>query len=293
MKKFLVIFLTFQIFVSCSLNKLFLGPFKNQNEQREFKWNEGNDLFSLKYYGDNFQPEFKKNNQIIEKPFTIESVIFKSKNGNLLNGWFLKPKNIKPKVTLFHLHGNAGNLSTQLSTISDLTKDGFQIFMFDYSGYGYSTGNATRENCLNDSFSAFEFFINNHNVKDTKILIYGQSLGGNLAIPLAKDNQNKIEGLVLEGTFLNAKNIGGHYLPIIGNLIVKNDFDNKRNIKEFRKPILVVHSKEDKVIPIKLGKKIYEKANEKKEFYEVTGSHINANVKYHKEIAEKIYAMIN
>ena len=293
MKKFLVIFLTFQLFASCSLNKLFLGPFKNQSEQREFKWNEGNDTFSLKYYGENFQPEFKKNNQIIEMQFTIESVIFKSKTGNLLNGWFIKPQNIKPKVTLFHLHGNAGNLSTQLSTISDLTKNGFQIFMFDYSGYGYSTGKATRENCLTDSFSAFEFFINNQNVKDTKILIYGQSLGGNLAIPLANNKQNDIDGLILEGTFLNAKSIGGHYLPIIGNLIVKNGFNNKKNIKEFRKPILVIHSKEDKVIPIKLRKNIYENANDKKEFYEVTGNHIKANIKYHKEIAIKILSMIN
>lgn len=293
MRKFILLYLISQLFVSCSLNKLFLGPFKNQKEQREFNWNEGNDEIALKYSGIFFQPEFTKNNQLIDMPFTIESVIFKSKNGNLLNGWFLKPKNIEPKVTLFHLHGNAGNLSTQLSTISDLTKDGFQIFMFDYSGYGYSTGKATRDNCLTDSFSAFEYFLNNKNIKDTKIVIYGQSLGGNLAVPLANYYQSKIDGLVLEGTFLNAKNIGGHYLPIVGNLIVKNGFDNKRNIKEFRKPILVIHSKDDEVIPIKLGRKIYEKANEEKDFYEVTGNHINANRIYHKEISEKICKMIN
>ena len=292
-KQILFLFIISQFLLNCSLNKIFVQPYPNKKENTEFKWKENNDSISVKFIGENFQPTFKKNNDTLNFPFKIESVFFKSGNNNLLNGWFLIPKNGKPKATIFHLHGNAGNLISQYQTISELTKDGYQIFMFDYSGFGYSEGKPTRKNCLIDSFSAFKYLLKSDKIKDTKVIIYGQSLGGNLAIPLANKMQNKISGLVLEGTFLNAKNIGSHYLPLIGDLVVKNYYNNNRNIKEYKKPILVIHSKEDSIIPMKLGRKIYENANQQKEFYEVTGYHINSTKIYHKEIAYKIEKMLN
>ena len=58
-------------------------------------------------------------------------------------------------------------------------KFGFQIFLFDYSGYGFSEGKATRENIIKDATSALSYIINSDNIQNNKIVVYGHSLGGN------------------------------------------------------------------------------------------------------------------
>lgn len=278
-------------FISCQMNKIALQPWRNSLDKKEFAWKEGNDSIKMKISGDNLQPTFFKNNQILEKNFTIKSFYFKTKEGRKLNAWLLKSITEKPKASVFALHGNATNINVHHQNFSDLTKNGFQIFIFDYSGFGYSEGNATRKNALKDAFSAFEFFENLDEIKNTPKIIYGQSIGGNFAVPVAKENQQKIEGLVLEGTFLNFKNIANCY-TFFGGLFVNNNYDNRVNFQNFRKPILIVHSKEDKVVNFKLGKQIFENANQPKEFLEIDKPHINGIRFYHNEISKKIDSLI-
>ena len=83
-------------------------------------------------------------------------------------------------------------------------------------------------------FSAFQFFENLDEIKNTPKIIYGQSFGGNLAIPLATRNQQKIEGLVVEGTFMNFKNIANSKIPVLGDLIISNNYNNRQNLKNFK-----------------------------------------------------------
>ena len=293
MKKFFKIFIVpiFLTVTSCQINQV-LEPWRNSLEKKEFAWKEGIDSLKLKISGENLQPEFFKNNQLFEKDFTIKSFYFKTKEGRKLNAWLLQSTTEKPKTSIFALHGNAGNLNTQFQSFADLTKNGFQIFIFDYSGFGYSEGKATRKNALEDAFSAFQFFENLDEVKNTPQIIYGQSFGGNLAIPVATKNQNKINGLVVEGTFMNLKNIANSKIPVFGGLVISNNYNNRQNLKNFKKPILIVHSKEDRVVNFKLGKQIFKKANQPKEFFEIDKPHINGIRFYHNEISNKIDSLI-
>ena len=208
MKKLLKIFIVpiFLTVTSCQINQV-LEPWRNSLDKKEFAWKEGIDSLKLKISGENLQPTFYKNNETLERNYAIKSYYFKTKEGRKLNAWLLQSTTEKPKTSIFALHGNAGNLNTQFQSFADLTKNGFQIFIFDYSGFGYSEGKATRKNALEDAFSAFQFFENLDEVKNTPQIIYGQSFGGNLAIPVATKNQNKINCLVVEGTFMNLKNI--------------------------------------------------------------------------------------
>ena len=79
---------------------------------------------------------------------------------------------------------------------------------------------------------------------------------------------------------------------VIGGLIISNNYNNRQNLKNFKKPILIVHSKEDRVVNFKLGKQIFRNANQPKEFFEIDKPHINGIRFYHNEISNKIDSLI-
>lgn len=281
----------FLLLVNCQVNRVLL-PTKNAIDEKEFSWEEGKDLIELKVAGENLQPYYFKNKDTLQHDFTIKSYYFKTESGRKINGWLLKSKTAVPKISVFALHGNSGNLNSQYRRFVELTKYGFQIFLFDYPGFGYSEGKSTRENAVEDSFSVFDFFKNLDEIKNTPKVIFGQSIGGNFSIPVAVRNQDDIEGLVLEGTFISFNAIANRKVPLLGGLVIKENDDNRLNLKNFKKPVLIIHSKEDKLIPLEMGKQLYENANEPKEFFEIDRPHISGISYYGKEISEKIDKMI-
>lgn len=281
------------ILTSCSFNKAFLKPTTIPATAKKATIKTVTDTTVFNFSGDNHQPTItQKNGQPVNLEYTIESVIFKSTNGNKLNGWFIKPKNISPTITLLHLHGNEGSLLNQYQAISPLLKSGFQIFVFDYSGFGFSEGKATRENILIDAISAFDYVKSRQEVTNTKLVIYGQSVGGHLSAVVATEKQLALDGLVIEGGFSSYKDIAGRKVPVIGKLFSKQGYSATNSIKNFRKPLLVIHSSEDKEVPFYMGKKIFDNANEPKEFYEIKNCHICGLTFYADEISTKIKSML-
>ncbi len=287
------------IFSSCSFNFMFLVPDKMPNEIKLIKsLDSSKDTVFLYYSGNSFQPTFIKNKDTVQRDFTIESVVFKSSSGNSLNGWLLKPKNTVAEITLLHFHGNAGNLLSQCGAVSPLMKNGFQIFLFDYSGFGFSEGKATRKNVLLDGLSALDYVKSREDIKNTKIILYGQSLGGHLAAVIGEKRQNEIAALVIEGAFSSHNDIAAHtarqlYLPgFLGSLFVKHGYCAKQSIVNYKKPLLIIHSTEDEIVPFYMGEKIFSLANEPKEFYEIKKCHICGPKYYSDEIAEKIKKML-
>ncbi len=284
----------FSLFVSsCSFNKMFFQPSKVPPVVKRMSMVSLADTTVVFFSGENHQPTFTNNGKdTIDLGFTIESVMFKSKSGNNLNGWLLKPKNTEAAITLLHIHGNGGFLLSQYGAISSLLKNGFQIFMFDYSGFGFSEGEATRNNALADALSALDYIKAREEAKATKLVIYGQSLGGHLSAVVAAQRQSEIDGLVIEGAFSSHKDIAANVVPVIGRIFVKQGYSAVKSIKEFHKPLLVIHSTEDQEIPFEMGRKIFENANAPKEFYEVKKCHICAPMYYADEISEKIKKMV-
>ena len=113
-KKTLLTTITIALLTSCSFNKAFLKPTKISATAKKATIKTATDTTIFSFIGDNYQPTItQKNGQPADLDYTIESVIFKSANGNKLNGWLLKPKNVLPTITLLHLHGNEGALLNQ------------------------------------------------------------------------------------------------------------------------------------------------------------------------------------
>jgi len=279
---------------SCSFNKLFLLPTKVPDGAKKLTLNAATDSTVVFFGANTYQPTFlKKGKDTIDFDFTIESVVFESSNGNKLNGWVLKPKNQLPTATILHFHGNAGFLISQYRAMTPLIQYGFQIFIFDYSGFGFSEGKATRKNVLVDAYSALSYVKNRSDFKNTKLVIYGQSLGGHLAAVVAEQRQADIDGLVIEAAFSSHHDIAAETAGFLGRILVRENYSAFKSIRTFKKPVLVIHSAEDNVIPFKMGQKIVDNANAPKEFYEIKKCHICGPEFYPEEISRKINKLLN
>ena len=284
---------------SCAYNNKFLRPAKyNSNTKRITISKSVKDSTIAVYNGLPFKPTFLKNGvDTIEINYTIESVIFKNKAGVNLNGWMLKSKTIPATHTLLHFHGNTGSIVGQNAAIRPLLTQGFQIFVFDYSGFGFSEGDATRKNLLTDGIDAVAYLKTREDVKNKKLILYGQSFGGHLSVCVAAKTQNDIDGLVVEGGFSNHKDLSAigakPFIAFMSRIFVKEIYAATKQIKAFKKPVLIIHSINDKVIPFAMGKKVFDKANAPKYFFEVKGEHLAATALYTKEIGNKIKLMSN
>lgn len=279
---------------SCAMNKLFYQPYKMPAKTTHIVLKKSkSDSVHVNFTGSTHQPAFLINNSdTISYPYTVESVLFKSMDGNILNGWMLKPRNGTIQGTILHLHGNGGMLLSQYEAIAPLTQYGYQIFMFDYSGYGFSSGKPTRANVLADAQAALAYVLSRKDVQANEILLYGQSLGGHLAAVLAAQQQKSIQGLVLEGAFSSHKDVAQHFAGKFGRAFVKDGYSAKVALKSYTKPLLVIHSINDKTIPYAMGETLFQVANKPKYFYSVEGEHIHAVIDHADSIAYKIQIML-
>jgi fermentation-respiration switch protein FrsA (DUF1100 family) len=291
--KHLFFILTAFITASCSFNKLFLQPTKIPAAAKGMTIRSQKDTVLVTFSKGLHQPSFLKNGKdTLDLGYTIESVVYKNNNGDTLNGWFLKPKDQPATITVMHLHGNAGCVVSQYGAISPLLNYGMQVFVFDYSGFGFSGGKATKKNVLADALSTLDYLKGREDVKNTSLVLYGQSLGGHLSAVVAAKRQNDIDALVVEGAFSSHKDIGAYTVPVLGRMLIKKDYSAKESIKQFHKPVLIIHSTEDETIPFKMGQKLFAAANTPKEFYEIKKCHICGPNYYPEEISGKIKNML-
>ena len=126
-------------------------------------------------------------------------------DGVNLKAYFIKQSPLA-KTTLIYYHANAGNMGHRLPIAKFLyEKLGCNILMLSYRGYGHSEGEANEEGLKKDSQAALDFVTGHEQLKGGKILVYGQSIGGAVAIHVASKNQGKIDALILENTFTTLK----------------------------------------------------------------------------------------
>lgn len=213
-----------------------------------------------------------------------------------LNTVLIKPLQ-KPKATIFLFHGSGGNISYYYPIATILVKSGFQVILVDFRGYGKSTGTPTHQNIATDGEIIFDKYMKMKALKNLPIIIYGLSIGTQIATHIAQKNQARINGLILEGGMSSFADIAGYYAPQYKDYIDKNfinPYASKEDIKSINKiPKLIIHSTEDKEVPIEQAKIVFNNANEVKEFLEIKGDHMLGLKVDEQKIVNKITAMIN
>jgi len=204
-----------------------------------------------------------------------EPVALTAADGVELHGWFV-PRQGAGQVVLF-LHGNAGNISHRVASISLLHDLGVNVFIFDYRGYGHSRGAPTEQGLYLDAEAAWRHLRDARGFRDDEIIIFGRSLGGAVAVHLA----SRVEpgGLILESTFSSARDMARRVFPLLSRLVLlRYDFDSAARIAAVRAPLLVMHSPQDEIIPYDLGRRLYDAANEPKAFVNLNGDHNRGHI---------------
>jgi fermentation-respiration switch protein FrsA (DUF1100 family) len=228
---------------------------------------------SLKYY--EHSKVYRPKEDLFAFPYNygieFEDINFPSCDQVLLNGWFIKGKSCR--VILF-CHGNFGNISSRVDIIQELHSLGYNIFIFDYRGFGRSNGVPSEEGLYNDALGAYDY-LKSRGYENRDIIIFGRSLGGVVAIFLASLIKN-VRGLIVDSSFYSAQALGydilGYNIP---RFIISNRLESIERIKNIKIPKLIIHSENDDFIPFRHGKKLFEEAAEPKRFLKIRGFHNN------------------
>ena len=202
----------------------------------------------------------------------LEEVWFHASDGTQLFGWYVPAPSAA--ATLLWCHGNAGSIIDRLENLMLLNRHGLSAFVFDYRGYGRSQGSPTEEGLYQDALAAYDWLTAQKGIAAESLILFGRSLGAAVAGELAR--KRRAAGLVLEGAFPSVEAVARrafHGLP--AHWLVRARFDLASRLKEVRMPLLVIHGERDTVIPLELGRAVYEAANEPKEFYAVPGADHN------------------
>jgi pimeloyl-ACP methyl ester carboxylesterase len=181
-------------------------------------------------------------------------------DGVTLIAWYAPAKDDKP--TLLYFHGNAANAATRASRIETILAKGFGIFYLNNRGYGGSGGKPTEKDNVADAIAAYDHLIG-LNVPAGKIVAYGESLGSGQAVQLG--TARPVAALVLEAPLTSTIEVARStyfWLPL--RLLITDKYNNERNIRLVKAPVLVLHGAQDSVIPVEMGWRVYRSANEPK-----------------------------
>jgi len=199
-----------------------------------------------------------------------EDVVFYSSDGLRLTAWYLPAPNAH--FTLLFCHGNGGNIMHTLDSMELFHRMGLNCLVFDYRGYGNSEGRPTEAGTYRDARAAFDWLTRVKGVPGERIIVCGRSLGGSVAAHLAAEVQPA--ALVVESTFTSYPDIGARFYPYMPvRLFALFRYNTVSHIKKVRCPVMVVHSKHDNLVPFDFGLRLYQAANEPKQFVEIIGGH--------------------
>ena len=215
---------------------------------------------------------------------TLNAVLFKSKGTT--------------KATIIYYHGTGGNISLNISIAELLSNEGFQVFMIDFRGYGKSTGKPTHLNIANDAQIIFDKIIVKDEFKNYPLIVYGASIGTQIAVKIAKDNQAKIAGLILDGPMSSFTDIAlasatEEQKQVISQYVT-SPYSAKEDIKDIRNmPKLIIHSEEDEAVPFEQGELVYKNANQPKTMWVYKGKHLESAILDEELFIQKINYFTN
>ena len=205
-------------------------------------------------------------------------VAFTTADGVRLDGWFL-PASAPHLGSVLFLHGNAENISTHIASVAWLPGAGFDVFLFDYRGYGRSQGEPSLDGLQEDFAAALRTLLAMPDADPERIVVFGQSLGGALAITglAASPDKSRVRALVVEGAFtslraLAREKLAGFWLtwPLQWPLGLTID-DRYRPVDVIGElapmPVLIIQGEADQVVPRDQGIALFEAAGQPKQLW--------------------------
>jgi len=191
---------------------------------------------------------------------------FNTEDGEQLHGWFFPAEKDSPVI--LHFHGNAGNISHRLDLVQPFLRSGLSLFLFDYRGFGKSTGRPSEKGLYRDGLAARAYLVEKEKITPERIVLHGHSIGAAVAIEVAL--QKKVGGLVIESAFTSTKDMAKTMaLFALFSPFFPAHYNNIEKISRLAVPKLIVHGDRDEIVPFAMGRKLFEAAIDPKSFYPV------------------------
>lgn len=204
--------------------------------------------------------------------FEYVDVNLETTDGLSLHGWYVYAPD--SRGTVLFLHGNAGNISHRLDSIAVFHDLGLDTFIIDYRGYGQSEGKPSEAGTYRDAEAAWQYLVTQRGEDPARIIMFGRSIGGGVAAWLA--TRHKAAALIVESSFTSAVEMAAHFYPYMPvRLISRLQYPVADYVARVECPVLIIHSRDDEIIPFAMGKALYEAAPAPKAFLELVGDHNN------------------
>jgi fermentation-respiration switch protein FrsA (DUF1100 family) len=203
---------------------------------------------------------------------SIDDHFFAAEDGTRLHGWMCRRIDAPAdSPVLLFFHGNAGNLSHRADLLIELaTRTPASVFVVGYRGYGRSEGRPSENGLYLDARAAWAHLTDAMGIGADRMIIFGKSLGGGVAVDLAMEAP--AAGLIIESSFTSIPDMAGAHYPFVPRFLVRTQMNSVVKIQFVAMPKLFIHSRQDRVVPYRLGRELYEAAPEPKRFYEVVGA---------------------
>jgi len=253
-----------------------------------------------------YYPDQRDRGSPSDEGLAFEDVHFTASDGVRLHGWFLPahPKVEAARATVLHLHGNAANVTGHFPFVSWMPAAGFNVFTFDYRGYGKSEGSVSREGTILDARAALDHLRGRADVDARRIVLFGQSIGGAIAIALAAERREDLAAVVLDSPFTGYREIARHHIlrnPVMLLIAWWFPFGIDKGHDPIDcinlispTPILIVHGKDDRIVPPSMGQKLFDAAGEPKELWQIDATdHMEVWETHREEAIAKFVAFVN
>lgn len=213
-------------------------------------------------------------------------VWFRSQDGTELHGWWIPHP--KARGTFLYCHGNTGNIAHRIGLFRHLRRLRVHLLAFDYRGYGRSGGTPTETGLYQDVRAAFDHLTEKVGEPPTRIILFGHSLGGAVAVDCARDRP--AAGLIVQASFTHVRDAARAMFPTLPiHLAATRQFRNIDKVATIEIPKLFIHGDCDETVPVQLGRRLFEAAAEPKELYIVRRGghndlHLHGSVRYLRRI---------
>lgn len=193
----------------------------------------------------------------------FEDVFFAAEDETRLHGWYCPVD--APRAVVLVAHGNAGHVASRAPWLRYLQSQAkVSVFMFDYRGYGRSEGTPSVEGAIQDARAARAKVCELAAIRESDMLLMGESLGGAIVIQLAAESPPR--GLIVQSSFSSLRDVADVHYPNVSWLVPRDKLNSAARIPRYRGPLLQSHGTADRTIPFSSAEKLFRSANEPKQF---------------------------
>jgi len=202
-----------------------------------------------------------------------ETLWLETEDHERLHAWYVAAP--AARATLLFCHGNAGNISHRIESLRIFNALGLNVLLFDYRGYGLSTGTPSETGTYRDADAAWRYLLDARRLAPQEIVIAGRSLGAAVAAELA--SRTAPAAVVLESAFISVPAMAAEIYPWLPpGLPGLYRYDNQARLAQVTRPLLIVHSRDDEIIPVAHAQTLFAAAREPKRYLELRGGHNDA-----------------